>query len=275
MWEPPGMIDKGPVLRVVGRVSDDPRYGRQVVVSELMASDPVEDDLQDLLVLPAEGSAALVCRLDSLIEGIEDRMLRELLGKLLGPNGELRDRFVTAAAAKYNHHAYPGGLLEHALEVATAVVRLAADHRHIDRDLAIVGALLHDVGKLDAYDHDLIACDLTDAGRLEGEIAMCYYRIRRAIEDIQEFPENRARALLHIILSHHGSLEHGSPVVPCTREAALVHAIDELGSKLGAFDRLERETASGETWSRFDHVIGASALTAALEEPRAVELQCA
>ena len=83
--------------------------------------------------------------------------------------------------------------------------------------------------------------------------------MRREIEEIHGFDPDLAQAVLHIILSHHGSLEHGSPVVPATREAALVHMIDNLGGKLGSFDRLERELADGETWSRFDRGIDASA----------------
>ena len=83
--------------------------------------------------------------------------------------------------------------------------------------------------------------------------------MRREIEEIAGFDPELAQAVLHIILSHHGQLEHGSPVVPCTREATLVHAMDNLGGKLGSFDRIERELAEGESWSRFDRGISAAA----------------
>ena len=86
---------------------------------------------------------------------------------------------------------------------------------------------------------------MTDAGRLQGEIPLGYYRIRREIEEIDGFPPRLAEALLHIILSHHGTLEHGSPVVPRTREATLVHFLDNLGGRLGSFDRLEKELPAG------------------------------
>ena len=259
MWEPSAEAECGPVFRVVGRVSDHPRYGRQVVVSELQATDPDEADLRSLLPGPDEPLVDLARRLDSTVESIEDNCLRNLLDSLLGPAGELRERFVRATAAKYNHHAYPGGLLEHTLQVADATAALGVLYRGVDRDLAIAGALLHDIGKLDAYDDDPVARDMTDAGRLEGEIPMGYYRVRRAIDRTIGFPEQRACALLHIILSHHGLLEHGSPVVPCTREATLVHAMDKLSGQLGAFDRLERETDDGETWSRYDRMLETSA----------------
>jgi 3'-5' exoribonuclease len=123
----------------------------------------------------------------------------------------------------------------------------------------VTGALLHDIGKLDAYTAETPAIDLSDAGRLQGEIPLGYYRVRRIIEDLDGFPPDLAQAVLHIILSHHGQLEHGSPVVPCTREATLVHMIDNLGGRLGSFDRLEKELPDGERWSGFDRAIGAGA----------------
>ena len=117
-------------------------------------------------------------------------------------------------------------------------------------------ALLHDIGKLDAYTADPLAIDMTDLGKLQGEIPLGYYRVRRAIEDLPGFPSELAVAVLHIILSHHGQLEHGSPVVPCTREATLVHMIDNLGGRLGSFDRLEKELPEGSSWSNWDRVLG-------------------
>ena len=83
--------------------------------------------------------------------------------------------------------------------------------------------------------------------------------MRRAIEDIPGFDPGLAQCVLHIILSHHGSLEHGSPVVPATREAVLVHMIDNLGGRLGSFDRLERQLPAGESWSGFDRALSGSA----------------
>jgi 3'-5' exoribonuclease len=89
--------------------------------------------------------------------------------------------------------------------------------------------------------------------------------VRREIEEIPDFPAAMAEALLHIILSHHGQLEHGSPVVPCTREATLVHMVDNLGGKLGSFDRLEKALADGERWSGFDRALSGSAYFASRE----------
>src|ERR671923_167415 len=140
------------------------------------------------------------------------------------------------------------------------LVRELVDGQDIDQVLVVrSGALLHDIGKLDAYTSDPLAIDLTDLGKLQGEIPLGYYRIRRLIETIPGFPEGLAAAVLHIILSHHGQLEHGSPVVPCTREATLVHMIDNLGGRLGSFDRIEKTLAGGERWSPFDRALGGGA----------------
>jgi len=83
--------------------------------------------------------------------------------------------------------------------------------------------------------------------------------VRRAIEELPGFPPDVAEAVLHIILSHHGTLEHGSPVVPCTREATLVHMMDNLGGRLGSFDRLEKELPAGAVWSAWDKALGGGA----------------
>jgi 3'-5' exoribonuclease len=95
--------------------------------------------------------------------------------------------------------------------------------------------------------------------------------VRREIERIEGFPPAEAEGLLHIILSHHGKLEHGSPVVPCTREATLVHFVDNLGGNLGSFDRIERTLADGASWSDFDRGISTSAFFATREAARAEE----
>ena len=172
-------------------------------------------------------------------------------------------RFRDAPAAKRYHQAYRHGLLEHSLTVAQSVSAIAANFPGIDRDVAVTGALLHDIGKLDAYTADPLAIDMTDAGKLQGEIPLGYYRVRRLIEDLPGFPAELAAAVLHIILSHHGALEHGSPVVPCTREATLVHMIDNLGGRLGSFDRLEKELPEGSRWSGYDRALGGGAYFAA------------
>lgn len=197
--------------------------------------------------------------LRELIGTVQNSHLAGLLGRLLGPESTTWAAFRVAPAAKHYHQAYPHGLLEHTLTVAQAVSALSAIFPGLDRDLALTGALIHDIGKLDTYASVEGQIEMTDAGRLHGEIALGYHRIRRDLEQTVGFPHELAQALLHIVLSHHGSLEHGSPVVPCTREATLVHMADNLGSKLGSFDRVERGLELGAAWAGYDRGIGASA----------------
>jgi 3'-5' exoribonuclease len=168
-------------------------------------------------------------------------------------------RWSEAPAAKHYHQAYKHGLFEHCLSVAQGVHALAATFPGVDHDVAVTGALLHDIGKIEAYAMAGGAIELTDAGKLQGEIPLGYYLVRREIEELPGFAPDTAQAVLHIILSHHGQLEHGSPVVPCTREATLVHMIDNLGGRLGSFDRIEKSLGDGERWSGYDRGISSSA----------------
>ncbi len=199
--------------------------------------------------------------LRELVATVQCPHLHALLETVL--SGETWERFRSAPAAKRYHQAYEHGLLEHSLGVAQGVSAMASTFGGIDRDVAVTGAILHDIGKLDAYETAADGIDLTDLGKLCAEIPLGYYRVRRAIEDLPGFPEQTARSLLHIILSHHGCLEHGSPVVPLTREATLVHMIDKLGAQFGSFDRVERALPEGATWSEFDKALSGSAWFAA------------
>jgi 3'-5' exoribonuclease len=249
----------GEPVHVQGRYCVHPRFGPQINLRDLAAAEPGSFSPSDLLDGPAREAGQMERDLRELILTIQEPHLRVLLERVLGERSQLWAGYRSAPAAKYYHQAYEHGLLEHCLGVAQAVSATSATFPGIDRDVAVTGALLHDIGKLEAYTDDPRSIDLTDVGRLQGEIALGYYRIRRAIEEIEGFPEQLEWAVLHIILSHHGTLEHGSPVVPCTREATLVHMIDNLGGRLGSFDRLEKELPPGRSWSEMDRALGAAA----------------
>jgi 3'-5' exoribonuclease len=266
VWEELGEVEElasaGAAVRVRGRYTVHPRFGPQINLRGLEEASPGSYSPEDLLDGPARAVEHLEGEVRELLDTIQEPHLRQLLERVFGESSELWEAYRVAPAAKYYHQAYRHGLLEHCLGVAQAVSAISATFPGIDRDVAVAGALLHDIGKLEAYTDDPRNIDLTDAGRLHGEIALGYYRMRRAIEDIDGFPPQLGQALGHIILSHHGTLEHGSPVVPCTREATLVHMIDNLGGRLGSFDRLEKELAPGRRWSGFDRALGAGAFFA-------------
>ena len=255
----------GVPVRVAGTVALHPRRGAELGLRSLDAAVPGSYDPADLLDGPHRPAEGMEADLRQLVATVQDPHLRALLDVVFAPGSETWEAFRSAPAAKRYHQAYKHGLLEHSLTVAQAVSAISATFPGIDRDVAVTGALLHDIGKLDAYTADPLAIDLTDAGKLQGEIPLGYYRIRRALEDLPGFPARTAAAVLHIILSHHGALEHGSPVLPCTREATLVHMVDNLGGRLGSFDRLEKALPEGSEWSRFDRALGGGAYFAPRE----------
>jgi 3'-5' exoribonuclease len=249
----------GTVVQLKGRFGVHPRYGPKVTIDAIRPAREGEYDPAEI----ADGPPVAVERLESdlreLIATVQNPHLRRLLDRFFGDRSAIWARFRDAPAAKHYHQAYRHGLLDHTLSVAQAVGAAAALFPGIDRDIAVTGALLHDIGKTQAYNDDPLAIELTDAGRLQGEIPLGYYMVRRGIERIEGFDRDLGQAILHIVLSHHGALEHGSPVVPATREATLVHMLDDLGGRLGSFDRIERALRDGETWSRFDAGIESAA----------------
>ncbi len=253
------LLSSGRPVRVRGQYAVHPDYGPEIRLSEISPAAPGSYSEEELGGAPGRSVAELERELRELLASLRDEHLRALLALAFDPQGELWQRFREAPAAKRLHEAYRHGLLEHTLTVARAVAAIAPTLPGCDRDLALAGALLHDIGKLDAYALAAGSIEMTDEGRLLGEIALGYRRVGVLLARVDGFPADRARALLHIILSHHGSLEHGSPVLPATREATLVHMIDNLAGRLGSFERLARELAPGHAWSQFDRALGTAA----------------
>lgn len=250
----------GEVVHVTGTFTWKPGAGAPVVVVEQVRA-PAEGEVDRAALVdgPAHPVEQMESDMRELIATVQHPHLRRLLVAILGEGSPTWVRFREAPAAKHYHQAYRYGLLEHSLTVAQAVSATSATFPGIDRDVAVTGALLHDIGKLDTYALTGDGITMSDQGRLYGEIALGYYHVRSVIEGLEGFPADAAQAVLHIILSHHGSLEHGSPVIPCTREATLVHGIDTLGARLGSFDRVEKALPAGEQWSAFDKGIGGGA----------------
>ena len=256
----------GELVHTTGRYALHPRYGPQLTITAVRAAREGECDRSELVDGPLRSPEQMEADLRELLSTVQNPHLRILLGTIFGEGSPTWSDYREAPAAKRYHQAYRHGLLEHSLTVAQAVSAISATFPGIDRDIAVTGALLHDIGKLEAYEVHRGAISMSDHGRLYGEIPIGYYMVRRAIERIDGFPPELAQAVLHIILSHHGSLEHGSPVVPCTREATLVHMIDNLGGRLGSFDRIEKELPAGEEWSGYDRALGGGAYFAGRAE---------
>jgi 3'-5' exoribonuclease len=253
------LASPGVVVRVAGRYEVSDRWGPQLTLQKLAVAAETEYRLADLTDGPLLDVGQMERDLRSLIATVRNVHLRRLLDELFGESSEVWQRFRAAPAAKFYHQAYGHGLLEHTLSVGQGVSAISACFPGVDRDVAVTGALVHDIGKVEAYGLAAPAIDLTDEGKLHGEIPLGYYLVRSRIEQIDGFPPELARAVLHILLSHHGTLENGSPVTPSTREATIVHAVDNLGGKLGSFDRLEKGLQEGERWSQYDRALSGSA----------------
>lgn len=252
----------GGAVRVAGRFEVHERFGAQLRLEAFAAAQDGTYDPAELRNGPPVPVPELEARLRALIESVKAPDMAAVLEAVLGENTDTWAAYRIAPAAKRVHQAYRHGLLEHCLTVAEAVSGAAAVFPGVDRDLAVAAALIHDIGKLDAYEfvgEDVV--ELTDAGRLRGEIVLGHERLGRVLDGIPGVSEERRLAFLHIILAHHGQLEHGSPVVPQTREALLVHMMDNLGGKLGIIDRLEQEAQPGAAWSGFDRAFGSVWLT--------------
>lgn len=170
--------------------------------------------------------------------------LRELLHEVF--SGSRWEQFVRNPAAKSFHHAYIGGLLEHSVDVAETSLAIAATVPGTDRDMVIAGALLHDIGKIDEISPD-IGFAYTEAGHLLGHITSGVLLIDAVASRVQFLSEADRKSLLHIVLSHHGSREKGSPVGYATQEAVIVHYADEMNAVLQQFSTTgEKE---GQLWS--------------------------
>lgn len=156
-------------------------------------------------------------------------------------------RFADAPAARSMHHAYVGGLLEHTLSMAALAEMLAVHYPYVNNNLLIAGTLLHDAGKTEEYSISG-SFSFSDDGRLVGHIVRAVVIIEKAAAEL-DFPEDDLRQLIHLIVSHHGQLEWGSPIKPKTLEAILLHQIDLLDSRVqGFFDHLNND-AGDETWT--------------------------
>jgi 3'-5' exoribonuclease len=258
----------GDVAVVFGTYSVHPQYGPQVQVRRLRLAEAEEYDLSELVPVSPIDPGELAERLHALIDSVGEPHLRALLERAFDGSREPGTRFVIAPAAVRNHHAYRHGLLEHSIVVAESAAGVAERFASVERDVVVAGALLHDIGKTQAYASDGIIPAMTDAGRLHGEIVIGHAIVLRLTEEIPEFPAELALRLLHIVISHHGMREKGSPVVPMTREAIIVHYCDDMTARIAAVDDAERSTPPTESWSSRIFMIDAPAYLGPSEERR-------
>lgn len=184
--------------------------------------------------------------------GIENSYMAELLRSFFRDK-IFTARFKMAPAAKRMHHAYLGGLLEHTLSVTKIVGSIIPEYPQLDRDLLLTGTILHDVGKTRefSYPPESSFFDYTDEGRLVGHIVIGTQMVQEKIDSMRRFPEDQAMILKHLILSHHGEYEFGSPKRPKTAEAFVLHLSDDLDAKINALSGLRSLSGPCAQWSNF------------------------
>ncbi len=184
------------------------------------------------------------------IDKFQDPQLVQLLNSIYRDD-KLLPRIIRASGGKLWHHCYEGGLLEHSLNVARIVEQTSTLYKNINKEILLAGALLHDIGKVYELTPGPVI-DYTDQGRLLGHIAIGYQMIASRMDAITDLNESTRNELLHLVLSHQGKLEQGSPIVPMSREAFLLYSADELDSKMNAFERIyAKEKKHDSRWSTF------------------------
>lgn len=243
----------GDFVRVVGSVGEY-RGQPQVVIREMQVSDPATVAAADFLPTTAQDVEQMFDRLMRICQSIQSDPLRRLL-EAFWADDQFAAGFKQAPAAKMMHHAYIGGLLEHCLSMAVLADKIARHYSGIDRDRLIAGVVLHDIGKVREFDYRY-AIDYSDEGRLLGHIAIGLEMIEEKIRGLPDFPEQERRLIQHMVVSHHGALEFGSPEPPKTMEAVLLHYIDEIDSKINGIREFLDAQSPEEPWSPYHRILG-------------------
>lgn len=245
-------INPGCFANIWGAVKDF-RGNLQIHINKIEKIDNPDDELIKNIIPSCELNDILLSReIDSIIETIQNPMLKELLITVFS-SPEIKDSFFKKAAGIEIHHAYIGGLAQHTIEVTKIVIALCNVFSYIDYDIAVTSALLHDIGKTLELS-DFPENKYTDKGRLLGHISLGIEIIDEKISLIDNFPPELKTALEHCVLSHHGTLEMGSPVVPMTLEASAVHNADNCSAELNGFNlAIKRDTGTG-SWTDYNNV---------------------
>jgi 3'-5' exoribonuclease len=223
----------------------------QITVHKLMRADEREIDFADYFPASTRDPEEMFAELRQLIDGLANPHLKALLDGLFADERIAR-AYKLAPAAKVVHHAYLSGLIEHVLSVAKLARLTAAHYKNIDIDLLLTGAILHDIGKIDELTFDRGFGYSTD-GQLLGHIVMGVRMVEDKLRDLPDFPPKLRTLVEHMILSHHGELEFGSPKVPLFPEALLLHHLDNLDSKMDCIrSMVEKDRQQEGHWTTYN-----------------------
>lgn len=190
--------------------------------------------------------------LKKLAHRIKNRHLRTLIESFMADH-QFISQFKKAPAAKTFHHGYLGGLLEHTLSVSQMAVMVTEHYPDLDDDLLLCGAILHDIGKIDELNCEL-SIEYSDKGRLLGHIVLGILMVEERLKTLKDFPSELALRLRHLILSHHGEFDLGSPKRPKFLEAFALHLIDDMDAKMNGLGRLLKDDRQEGSWTAFNNL---------------------
>jgi 3'-5' exoribonuclease len=246
-------FESGDFLLVKGKVQLF-QGALQMILSHIDRMETEKVELADFLPHTEHDVNKLYERLCSLLRKMDNPHLRALAECFL-MDQEFVQGFCKAPAGVRNHHAYLGGLLEHVVTLMECADRIAPLYAELDHDLLLMGVFLHDIGKVRELSYDR-AFTYSDEGQLVGHLVigveMLDEQVRR-VPDLtgEPFPPELLLRLKHLIVSHHGSLEFGSPTVPMTPEAIALHYLDNLDAKVHSFTRDIREDRGASSWTPY------------------------
>jgi 3'-5' exoribonuclease len=243
------LFERDDFIRVAGKASI--YLGKmQLIIQELTRLAESAVDLADFLPVAGRPVAEMVADLNGRVASFSDPHLRALLEAFLADQAFLA-AYSRAPAAKAMHHVYLGGLLEHSLAVATLADDICRRYPGLNRDLLVTGALLHDIGKISELRYAR-SFEYTDVGKLLGHIVIGVEMIEEKLRALPDFPLELAILIKHLLLSHHGQYEYGSPKRPKTMEAVILNFIDDLDSKInGVRTHLDKESGSASAWTQY------------------------
>jgi 3'-5' exoribonuclease len=229
--------------------------GLQLIATSICKARDDEINFTDFMHISPAEIDRLAARLAELLRGMRDPHLRNLAECFLADEEFMR-RFTRAPAGVKNHHAYPGGLLEHVVNLMEIVVRIVDRYPSIDPDLLLFGAFLHDMGKIEE-----LSCErgfaYTDAGQMLGHVVLAVTILDAKLQEAErlsgeEIPAETKLRLKHMVISHHGEYEYGAPKLPMTLEAIALHYLDNLDAKIHHFEQLMRDDANVDSsWTQF------------------------
>jgi len=246
-------VNRDDFVKVQARV-EIYRNKPQLSLQQFRLAKPEEIDIADFLAHTPFDVEELYRQLLSDAEGIKNPWLQRLVLKVLN-DPQITARYKRAPAAKVMHHAYLGGLLEHVVGLCGLAKLVALHYPELDVDLLLTAGMLHDVGKLDELCYERSVAYTTE-GQLLGHIVMELETVGKAMEEIEGFPAKLKAVVQHILISHHGQYEFGSPKLPMIREALVFHYLDDMDSKMAAVRAAMAVESGEEQWSAYSGALG-------------------